>query len=409
MSSITHMLKFAAVLSLTGQSLGYPSDHAKLEDYDAIDRTTLNGKLFVGYQGWFRKPGEDNGNSHWTTDTPSPEVGHVGVDMVPDVTGYPSECLFDTPFALPDGSTAQFYSNDCDGVVDLHFKMMADNGISGAFLQRFYGYINEANGGWVEVLNAAKTAAEKYGRGFVVEYDLNGAATGSTNVTATFLSDLEALSDIVSSPAYMKHDGKPVVEIWGFGIVNEVTADDGIAIVTALKDAGYYVILGVQQAWHAELVEDEAGRFGPVYRLADMIQPWTVGSYDRDGYQDFLKGRQAVEDAGALLDLGIDSSIVVWPGGSSSNANANERFDAFPRWNGTFYQMQLDGAVSLKPTFIFSAMFDEMNEATSILPVLRTDQLPTNQRFLGVDDDMGPDAYLKLAADGAASFAQAWQ
>jgi hypothetical protein len=75
----------------------------------------------------------------------------VGVDMIPDVTGYPADCLFDTPFTRSDGSVAQFYSNDCDGVVDLHFKMMADHGISGAFLQRFYGYINEANGGWVNV------------------------------------------------------------------------------------------------------------------------------------------------------------------------------------------------------------------------------------------------------------------
>jgi len=207
----------------------------------------------------------------------------------------------------------------------------------------------------------------------------------------------------------MHHEGKPVIEIWGFGIVNQVTADDGIAIVTALKNAGYYVILGVQQAWHAELVENQPGRFGPVYRLADMIQPWTVGSYDINGYPGFLNGRQAVEDAGALRDLGIDSSIVVWPGGSSSNANPNEKFDAFPRWNGTFYQMQLDGAVSLKPTFIFSAMFDEMNEGTSILPVLRTNELPTNQRFLGIDNDMAPDAYLKLAAGGAAKFAEAWQ
>lgn len=71
--------------------------------------------------------------------------------MIPDVTGYPADCLFDTPFTRSDGSVAQFYSNDCDGVVDLHFKMMTDHGISGAFLQRFYGYINEANGGWINV------------------------------------------------------------------------------------------------------------------------------------------------------------------------------------------------------------------------------------------------------------------
>ncbi|KAI0899076.1 hypothetical protein F4806DRAFT_456608 [Annulohypoxylon nitens] len=399
------------VMAIASVGLGLcsvPSEHRERQT-SSIDRSTLNGKLFVGYQAWFRKPLEDDGNSHWTTDTPSLEVGHVGVDMIPNVTGYPSDCLFDTPFTLPSGGNAQFYTNDCEGIVDLHFKIMADNGISGAFMQRFYGYINEANGGWLNILNYTKTAAEKYGRGFVIEYDLNGAATSSTNVTSTYLADLAALSAITSSPAYMHHNGKPVIEIWGFGIVTEVTVDDGIAIVTALKNAGWYVILGVQQAWHAELAANQPGGYGPVYQLADMIQPWTVGAYDINSYDSFHDGRQAVEDADALRDLGIESSIVVWPGGSSSNANPSETFDHFPRWNGTFYQKQLDGAVNLKPNFIFGAMFDEVNEGTAILPLLRNDELPTNQRFLGIDNDMEPDAYVKMAGDAASKLAEAWQ
>ncbi|KAI0199789.1 hypothetical protein F4808DRAFT_461445 [Astrocystis sublimbata] len=402
--------RIVAGLSLISQSLCSPvSNQLAIRD-DTIDRSTLNGKFFVGYQAWFRKPNEGDGNSHWTTDKPEPEVGHVGVDMIPDVTGYPSECLFDTQFTRPDGQPAQFYSNDCDGVVDLHFKMMADHGISGAFLQRFYGYISEDQqgdkAGWTNILKAAKTAAEKYGRGFVIEYDMNGAVSGSTNATATFLADLQALSEVTSSMAYMHHDGKPVIELWGLGVVSTVTADDGAAIVKALKAAGWYVILGVQQAWRSELNQD--GGFGEVYRLADMIQPWTVGAYSNDGYPGFRSGQQA-DDASALKDLGIDSSIVVWPGGSSSNANPNEQFDHFPRFNGSFYQKQLDGAVSLKPTFIFGAMFDEANEGTSIYPVLKTQDLPTNQRFLGIDDDMEPDAYLKLAGDAAGKIAAAWQ
>lgn len=226
-------------------------------------------------------------------------------------------------------------------------------------------------------------------------------------MTATYLADLAALSDITSSAAYMRHDGKPVIEIWGIGIVSEVTAADGINIVTALKNAGYYVILGVQQAWHAELVEDQTG-YGEVFKLADMIQPWTVGAYGNDNYQDFHDGRQAVEDTNALRDLGIESSIVVWPGGSSSNANPSEAFDHFPRFNGSFYQKQLDGAVDLKPSFIFGAMFDEVNEGTAIYPVLRNSELPTNQRFLGIDDDMEPDTYIKMAGDAATEIATAW-
>lgn len=127
----------------------------------------------------------------------------------------------------------------------------------------------------------------------------------------------------------MRHGGKPVIDIWGFSILNEVTADDGIAIVTTFKNAGGYVIRGVQQAWHAEMVENQPSRFGPVYRLAAMIQQWTVGSYDFNSYPGFLNGRQVIEDAGALRDLSIDSSVVVWHGGSSSNANPSEVFWPF--------------------------------------------------------------------------------
>lgn len=62
------------------------------------------------------------------------EVIPSGHRNVPDVSLHPcpADCLFDTPFIRHDGSSAQFtYSNACDGVVDLHFKIMAD---SGAFL-----------------------------------------------------------------------------------------------------------------------------------------------------------------------------------------------------------------------------------------------------------------------------------
>ncbi|KAK7935567.1 hypothetical protein PG985_001062 [Apiospora marii] len=396
------LFAIGAVVLQSSQGLAAPSSSPKQQPRAAaIDTSTLNGKFFVGYQAWFRKPNEDNGNSHWTTRF------LVGVDTVPDVTGYPQECLFDTPFIKPDGSAAQFYTNDCEGVVDLHFKMMSDQGISGAFLQRFYEYINQPNGGWDKILEYSKTAAEKYGRGFVIEYDLNGAATSSSNITATYLADLAALSDIVSSPAYMRHNGKPVIEIWGMGIVTSVSPSDGIAIVTALKQAGYYVILGVQQAWHAELVENQTG-YGDVFKLADMLQPWTVGSYDNDNYQDFHDGRQAVEDKNALQELGIASSIVVWPGGDNHNSNPSSPFNPDSRAHGDFYRKQLVGAVDLKPTFIFGAMFDENNEGTAIYPILHTKDLPTNQQFLGLDDDMAADAYLTMAGGAAANISAAW-
>ncbi len=48
-------------------------------------------------------------------------------------------------------------------------------------------------------------------------------------------------------------------------------------------------------------------------------------------------------------------------------------------------------------------MSDEVDEGTAIYPVLPRARLPTNQRFLGVDDDdLPPGAYLKMAGEAGA-------
>ena len=204
----------------------------------------------------------------------------------------------------------------------------------------------------------------------------------------------------------MRHNSKPVVEIWGLGIRTDVTVEDATNIVTAVKAAGWYTILGVQQAWRSEL--SQSGSYGPVYELADMIQPWTVGSYDNSNYQSFHEGQQ-VDDAAELQSRGIESSIVCWPGASSANSNVGTAaFDGYPRFNGSYYKAQLDGAVDLKPSFIFGAMFDEMNEGTSIFPVLRVDELPTNQPFVGIDNDMAPNFYLGMAGQAGSQLAAKW-
>jgi len=93
---------------------------------------------------------------------------------------------------------------------------------------------------------------------------------------------------------------------------------------------------------------------------------------------------------------------------SANEAIGTAPFDGYPRYNGSFYEAQLSSAVDLKPSFIFGAMFDEMNEGTSIFPVLRVDELPTNQEFVGIDNDMDPTFYLNMAGQAGASLAAAW-
>lgn len=69
----------------------------------------------------------------------------MDIDFIPDVSQYPPECLFDTDFTLPGGSKAKFYDNTCEGVVDLHFKLMQEAGVDGVLVQRFLGYIGDSS------------------------------------------------------------------------------------------------------------------------------------------------------------------------------------------------------------------------------------------------------------------------
>jgi hypothetical protein len=81
----------------------------------------------------------------------------VAVDSVPFVEGYPSTCLFDTPFKKQNGQAIQFFTSHCDGLVDYHFSLMKKHGIDGAFMQRFYRSISEPQGGWIEVTNIPRS------------------------------------------------------------------------------------------------------------------------------------------------------------------------------------------------------------------------------------------------------------
>lgn len=68
-----------------------------------------------------------------------------------------------------------------------------------------------------------------------------------------------------------------------------------------------------------------------------------------------------------LKSLGKQYAPVVFPGTSAYHLNGGTNpsaFDYFPRYNGSFYSAQADALTSManKPLFIFSAMFDEVNE-----------------------------------------------
>lgn len=61
--------------------------------------------------------------------------------------------------------------------------------------------------------------------------------------------------------------------------------------------------------------------------------------------------------------LGKGYVPVVWPGTSNYHlSNNSAHLDYFPRDNGSFYELQVNTVMNQKPLFIYTAMFDEVNE-----------------------------------------------
>ena len=224
--------------------------------------------------------------------------------MFPAVDQYPSECLFTSNFILPNGANASLFESNCTGVVDKHFQWMQENNIDGVLVQRFYDDINDAS--FLQSLGQVRTSAEKYGRAFAVEYDLSQVSSFNFGDTvSTLLNDYSTnIAPLMSSSAYLQHQGRPALEPWGFGTnKSQITAADCYSMFHALRSANPnpYVIMGVQQAWRSEASSNPD--YYNVYTQADVIQPWTVGSYDHSNYPGFYTATTVPDKADYPLDV----------------------------------------------------------------------------------------------------------
>jgi hypothetical protein len=233
----------------------------------------------------------------------------------------------------------------------------------------------------LQVLNQVRAAAEKYGLGFVVEYDVSGGHSSKASVTNQVLADYNSfVKPYTSSSAYIHQDGKPVVMAFGVGFTSfQVSATDAKNLVSGMKSAGTYFCIGTETQW-ASLVTSNSD-WAPALKAADFVSPWTVGAYSKAGYAGYFKTQQS--DAKYVIpfvmtlfqanyigcrlasSLGIEYAPVIWPGTSADHLNGGSdpaHLDYFPRYNGSFYGAQANSVISLDPLFIFTAMFDEVNE-----------------------------------------------
>ncbi len=383
-----------------------------------VDASTLNQKLMCGYQGWYRCPGDGTGLPwvHYRARDLNFHDGNCGIEYWPDMSEMDQdEKYLPHKFFHSDGSRAHVYSNANPKSTIRHFKWMHDYGIDGAFVQRFamevtIDWDQEAEfsrTGYNRVLNLCRQGANQYGRTYSIVYDLTSMPD---NYIDNLIRDWKYLVDIMkitvdpADTAYQRHNGKPVVGIWGVGFRDrQYTVQDCERFIDFLKNdpkyGGCTVLLGVPTYWRTMSRDSlQDSRLLELYKKADILSPWTVGRFRTADEAKNYAQTELAEDIKWCRKNGLECMPVAFPGFGWNNLTGNP--NAFiSRKDGLFLWAQYHAFINSGATMIYQAMFDELDEGTQIYKITNT---PPNgkSKFLTYDG-LPTDHYLWLAGQGA--------
>ncbi len=346
------------------------------------------GKITVGYQGWFSAPGDNSPVNKW---------GHQNLEMWPDVREYTTTYATNLP-NLGNGQPARMFSSYDDQVVQTHFKWMTQSGIDCAALQRFANEIEpgsaikaQRDGIALKVMRAAESAKLK----FYIMYDSSG--WGVRGIKADWTDTIVNQFHLTSSSAYALQNAKPVVCIYGMGYKKwPGTAAESLDLINWFKSQGCYVIGSLPGAWRTG-TGDSAPDFQRAFAAYDMISAWAVGRLMDKNYQPWIAG-----DYAFCKSHNIDYQPCVYPGTSFFNSNHTKK-NLIPRNHGDFMWSQFVTLREVGVQSVYIAMFDELNEATSIFKCAEDkSMLPAGQWFLPLNADgvhVSSDFYLRLTKD----------
>lgn len=405
-----------------------PSDTSPPRD-KAGASNALSGRTIVGYQGWFGCPTENGAANagaggtaggdpaarwrHWF-EGQIDDAAHLTVDMLPDVAALPASALCATRLRRKDGGPVAVFSSADPAVADIHFGWMKAHGIDGAAVQRFVNSLpvraerdrNDA------ILRAIRTAAEAHDRVFYITYDISGAdpATVYDDIRADWVHLTDTLK-LTSSRAYLSAQGQPFLQLWGFGFKDRPGEPDQVlGLMADLRDGprAAWLIGGVPSGWRNANADSKSGAdWSGVYRSFDVISPWAVGRYENEasnrGFVVGLIGPDLVETS----RLGIGYMPVIFPGFSWANLMtvrgnmAAAIQNRIPRRCGNFLWQQGQTRMAAGARSLFIAMFDEVDEATAVMPVVtQTEDLPPGTRLIALDHDgcdLPSDWYLRVS------------
>jgi hypothetical protein len=351
------------------------------------------GKITVGYQGWFAATGDGspiNSWWHWSQNwSQAPSPTNQAIKCWPDMRDYST--TFQTAFAnLGNGQPATLFSSYTQQTINTHFLWMQQNGLDCAALQRFNP--NSSEGPTRDAMaTRVRDAAQTYGRKFYIMYDVSGWTNMQSEIKTDWTSKMSAL---VSSSAYARQNGKPVVCIWGFGF-NDSNHPWSAAVcsdvINWFKGQGVYIIGGVPTHWRTGDGDSRAGYIS-VYHGFNMLSPWMVGRIGNVSDVDNFYNTVQLADQADCNANGIDFQPCVLPGDSGQRAH------------GDFMWRQFYNMVRLGAQGIYISMFDEYGEGNQIAKSAEDASMkPTNSVSFTLDQDgvhCSSDYYLRLSGDG---------
>jgi hypothetical protein len=381
-----------------------------------VDATTLAHKLMFGYQGWFGCPDDGSQLARWEhwfrAGQPAGEPA-LRVDMWPDLSELPATDRCPTPLTLPEGRPAPLYSAYRAAAVDMHFRWMQEYGLPGVFLQRFTtGLTRDAIRDFRDtVARNVRSAAEASGRVFALMYDISGhrPETLVEDVKRDWTYLVETMR-VTESERYLRHNGRPLLAIWGLGFTDRpATPSQAAELIDFFKnnpDPRYRVTLfgGVPAGWRT-LTRDSRpdDAWAAVYRSFDIISPWTIGRFRDDDAVDRFYREQVVPDVSESRAAGIEYMSVVFPGFSWRNMNRDAALNQIPRRGGRFFWRQIEQAMGAGNTMLYGAMFDEVDEGTAMFKLAITaEEVPVDVSIVTLDADgeaLPSDWYLQLSRE----------
>jgi hypothetical protein len=208
---------------------------------------------------------------------------------------------------------------------------------------------------------------------------------------------------IGKDPAYLHHEGKPLVAIWGIGFSGEdrkYTLDECRALIEFFRADGCSVMLGVPTGWrqqNRDATKDPA--LHDILALADVLSPWTPGRYHSPATANAHAEKYYKADSHWCRERSMDFLPVVFPGFSWHNLKPEFPLDQIPRLKGQFLWSQFAAAKKAGAAMIYVAMFDEVDEGTAIFKC--TNNPPVGANPFLTYEGLPSDHYLWLTGEGA--------